>query len=190
MARVDTAGSMTEGPLLGVIARVALPIVLANLLNVTYLLVNALWVGRLGGAAVAAVAASAPLFGVLISLGSEQLMALALIFGWLLGGRSALHLRAAHFAPDLAHMRRALRFVRIYAPFLGLFAIPQVMCGVFRGAGSTRRSMGISLTMQWVFQLPSAWLLAWLTPLGVLGVWWSYPVGNALASALAVGWFV
>jgi putative MATE family efflux protein len=444
MARVDTAGSMTEGPLLGVIARVALPIVLANLLNVTYLLVNALWVGRLGGAAVAAVAASAPLFGVLISLGSglatagsvliaqyagarrhaavdhiaaqtllmvtavalgftlmgllcarpalrligvdapighltaqyldiayvgmtpqflfmaiqgmlqavgevrfaflvmlgsvllnsvldpllifglgswpgwgvagaatatviAQLMALALAFGWLLGGRSALHLRAAHFAPDLAHMRRALgiglpasieqgtrtfgsvllmslaaqfgtaalatyglgtrlllfffvpmlglsvatatvvgqnigagrmdraaaagrvcawasfgiltaiglllmplapaimramtpteptliaeasRFVRIYAPFLGLFAIPQVMCGVFRGAGSTRQSMGISLTMQWVFQLPSAWLLARLTPLGVLGVWWSYPVGNALASALAVGWFV
>ena len=236
-----------------------------------------------------------------------QVTALALAFGRLLGGRSALHLRREHFSPDLEHMRRACgiglpasieqgtrtfgsvvlmslaaqfgtdalasyglgtrvmlfffvpmlglsvatatvvgqnigagrmdraeaagklcawvsfgilttiglllipltpaimraitpteplliakasRFVNIFAPFLGLFAVPQVMCGVFRGAGSTRQSMGISLTMQWVFQLPAAWLLAFLTPLGVLGVWWSYPVGNVLASTLAVGWFI
>ena len=38
MARIPTTVSMTEGPLLGVIARVALPIILSNLLNVTYLL--------------------------------------------------------------------------------------------------------------------------------------------------------
>ena len=443
MARAPATVSMTEGPLLSVIARVALPIILSNLLNVTYLLVNALWVGRLGGTAVAAIAASAPLFGVLVALGSglatagsvliaqytgagrheavdhvaaqtllmvagvafaftfvglasapaalrligvdapigeltraylhiaylgmapqflfmavqgmlqavgevrfafrvmlgsvllnaaldpllifglgtwpgwgvsgaalatliAQLAALALAFGRLLGGGSALHLRAAHFRPDFVHMRRALgiglpasieqgtrtfgsvllmslaaqfgaaalatygmgtrlllvffmpmlglsvatatvvgqnigagrmeraaaagrlcawasfalltalglllvplaplimramtptepvliteasRFVRIWAPFLGLIAVPQVLCGVFRGAGSTRQSMGISLVMQWVFQLPAAWLLARYTPLGVLGVWWSYPVANALASALAVGWF-
>jgi putative MATE family efflux protein len=444
MARIGRAVSMTGDPLLGVIARVALPIVLSNLLSVTYQLVNALWVGRLGGSAVAAVAASAPMFGVLISLGSglatagavliaqyagaqrhaavdhiaaqtllmvtgialaftllglltarpvlrligvdaqiedltavylnisyvgmapvflfmaiqgmlqavgevrfafyvmlgsvllnaaldpllifgigrwngwgvagaaaatvtAEVAALALAFGRLLGGKSALHLRRAHFSPDLAHMRRAVgiglpasieqgtrtfgslvlmslaaqfgtdalasyglgtrvmlfffvpmlglsvatatvvgqnigagrmdraesagklcawasfgvltviglllvpltpaimsaitptepvliakasSFVYIYAPFLGLFAVPQVLCGVFRGAGSTRQSMGISLTMQWVFQLPTAWLLAQLTPLGVLGVWWSYPVGNALASVLAIGWFI
>jgi putative MATE family efflux protein len=443
MAR-KPALSMTEGPLLGVIARVALPIVLSNLLNVTYQLINALWVGRLGGAAIAAVAASAPLFGVLISLGSglatagsvliaqyagakrgekvdhiaaqtllmvcgvalafgllgfltarpvlrlvgvdqaiedlttvylnisyagmapiflfmaiqgmlqavgevrfafyvmlgsvllnaaldpllifgigswngwgvagaatatviAEVAALVLAFGRLLGGKSALHLKRAHFSPDTAHMLRALgiglpasieqatrtfgslvlmslaaqfgtealatyglgtrilllfflpmlglsvatttvvgqnigagrmdraeaagrlcawasfgiltvvglllipatptimtaitptepvliakasRFVYIFAPFLGLFAVPQVLCGVFRGAGSTRQAMGISLTMQWVFQLPAAWLIALLTPLGVLGVWWSYPIGNALASALAIGWFI
>lgn len=436
--------TMTDGPLLGVIARVALPIVLSNLLSVAYQVINALWVGRLGSESVAAVAASTPLFGVLISLGSglatagsvliaqyagarrsdrvdhiaaqtllmvvgvalafaalgfltarralqwigvdaaiedlaivylsisylgmlplfvfmaiqgmlqavgevrfafhvmlgsvvlnaaldpllifgvgpwhgwgvagaatatliAEVAALALAFDHLLRGKSALHLRGAHFTPDLVHMRRALgiglpasieqatrtfgsvvlmslaarfgtdalasyglgtrvmlvffvpllglsaatatvvgqnigagrmdraeaagrlcawasgglltllgllliplapaimtamtpteprliaeasRFVRIFAPFLGVFAVPQVLCGVFRGAGSTRQSMGISLAMQWLFQLPSAWLLAFLTPLGVLGVWWSYPLGNALASAVAIAWFV
>ena len=66
----ETKVSMTEGPLLGVIVRVAVPIVLSNLLTAGYQVVNALWVGRLGAPAIAAVAASGPMFYVLVSLGS------------------------------------------------------------------------------------------------------------------------
>lgn len=441
-----TAGrraTMAEGPLLGVIARVALPIVLSNLCTATYQIIGALYVGRLGAADVASVAASTPLFGVLLALGSglstagaifiAQYMgarrtdmvdhvaaqtllmigtvALAfaaigelfvrptlraigvepaiedlatsylriaycgmvpmfgffaiqamlqavgevrfallvmiaslalnamvdpiLIFGFgsfegwgvagaatgmviaqsaallaglirLTSGRSALHLKAHHFRPDFVHIRRAAGiglpasiehatrsfgslmlmtlaaqfgtealatyglgtrvlifffvpalglsvatatvvgqnigagrmdraeeagrlcawlgfgvltalgllllpfapammtlftpgepaliasatgFVRIYLPFLGLIAVPQVLCGVFRGAGSTRQSMGISLATQWLIQMPVAWLLALFTPLGVAAIWWSYPIANGLASLLAIGWF-
>ncbi len=90
--------------------------------------------------------------------------------------------------PDLIHS--ASVFVYIFAPSLGLTAVAQVLLGVFRGAGSTRQSMGISLFMQWGVQLPSAWILAFLTPVGVLAVWWSYPLANAVASVIGIIWFM
>ena len=432
--------SMTDGPLLAVVARVALPIVLSNLLTASYQIVNGLWVGQLGAQAIAAVAASGPMFFVLVSLGSglatagsvliaqyegarqgqgvdhiaaqtlimvagvaacfavigevlarpllrligvdpaiedltahylsisylgmvplfgfmaiqgmlqavgevrftfrvmlasvlinaaldpvfifllgwgvagaaiatvtAQALALALGLRHILSGRSALHLKAVHFRPDLAHMRRAFGigmpasieqatrtfgslalmstaaqfgahalaafgmgtrlmnfffgpilglsiataavvgqnigagrmdraeaagrlcawlgfglmtaiglalvpaapfimgamspgdpalirsatgFVYIFAPFLGLMAVSQTLLGVFRGAGSTRQSMAISMVMQWGFQLPTAWGLAFLTGAGVTGVWWSYAAANVAASLIAIAWFM
>ena len=431
--------SMTEGPLLGVLVRVAVPIVLSSLLTAAYQIVNALFVGRLGAQAIAAVAASGPMFYVLVSLGSglatagsvliaqytgakrgegvdhiaaqtllmvggvaacfaligavasrpllhaigvePQLAALTaryldisylgmvplfgfmaiqgmlqavgevrfafrvmvasvlinaaldplfiFVFGWgvsgaavatvtaqvgalglglwrILGGKSALHLKRGHFRPDLTHMRRAFGiglpasieqatrtfgslvlvsiaaqfgtqavatygmgtrlmfffftpimglsaataavvgqnigagrmdraeaagrlcallsfglltgiglllipaapwimgamapaepdlirkasvFVYIFAPTLGVTAVNQVLLGVFRGAGSTRQSMTISLIMQWAIQLPSALILAFLTPAGVLGVWWSYGLANGVSSLICIAWF-
>lgn len=431
---------MTRGPLLAVVMRVAGPIVLSNLLIAGYQVVNGFWVGGLGSEAIAAVAASGPMFYVLVSLGSglatagsvliaqyegaqrgaavdhiaaqtllmvagvaicfaglgllsaepvlraigieprlqtltahylsiayigmvplfgfmaiqgmlqavgevrfafrvmlasviinalldplfiytlgwgvagaaiatvtAQMLALALALHRVLSGRSALHLRARHFRPDLPHMRRALgiglpasveqatrtfgslvlmslvaqfgtqalaafgmgtrlmslffspimglsvataavvgqniganrmdraeatgrlcawlgfglltalgllllpaapfimramspgdpevvrlstQFVYVVAPFLGVMAVPQALLGVFRGAGSTRQSMSISLVMQWGFQLPAAWLLAFMTSAAVRGVWWSYAVANVAATAIAVGWFL
>lgn len=436
--------TMTEGPLLGILIRVAVPIALSNLFQSTYDIVNALWVGQLGEAAIAAVAASGPLFSVLISLGSglsvagavliaqnagagrldtldhvaaqtllmvgmmalaftligassattllhligvepnirmlashyldvryiamvpmfgfmatqamlqavgevrfamavqissvvlnalldplfifgigplpafgvvgaamatviAQTVALLVVLHHLLGGRSALHLHARHFRPDPAHIRLALgiglpasveqairtfsslllmslaasfgtvglasygvgtrlltfwftpmiglsiatatvvgqnigaghmdraqaasrlatwlgffgltavglillpfvpfimaalapgepevirgasTFAYIYCPFLGLLTVPQVLLGTFRGAGSTRQSMTISIAMQWLFQLPSAWFLALATPMGILGIWWSYPIANGAAAILCVVWFL
>lgn len=435
--------TMTEGPLLPILVRVAVPITFANLFQAGYDIVNAFWVGRLGEEAIAAVTASGPLFFVLISLGSGlstagavliaqnagakrldaldhvaaqtllmvaamalafalagaattgpalrligvepgiavlaneylwirylgmvpmflfmaaqamlqsvgevrfamrvQLASLALnaaldpmlIFGWgslpplgvagaawatviaqvlalavvlhhMLTGRSALHVRVPHLRPDLAHIRLALnlglpasveqatrtfsslmlmslaasfgtiglasygvgtrllffwftpiiglgiatatvvgqnigaglteraeqaariaawlgfavltlvglahlpfasaimaalapgetevienaaQFAYVYLPFLGLNAVTQVLMGTFRGAGSTRQSMTLSLIQQWVFQLPIAWFLALATPLGLLGIWLCYPLGNAATAALGLLWF-
>src|SRR5919112_6687506 len=61
---------MTQGPLLGVLLRVAAPITAANLAQSVHQLINAWFVGRLGADAIAAVAASGPLFQLLLSLGS------------------------------------------------------------------------------------------------------------------------
>jgi putative MATE family efflux protein len=73
-------------------------------------------------------------------------------------------------------------------PFLGLMAVTQSLNGVFRGAGSTRQAMAISLVMQYAIQIPFAWGMALFTPLGVLGIWWSYAVSNFAASLLCVAW--
>jgi len=70
MAASGVRVTMTEGPLLPILIRVAVPIALSNLFQSTYDIVNGFWVGRRGEEAIAAVAASGPLFGVLISLGS------------------------------------------------------------------------------------------------------------------------
>jgi putative MATE family efflux protein len=443
MAGTHAKITMTAGPLLPILVRVAVPITLANLFQSGYDIVNALWLGRLGEAAIAAVTASGPLFFVLISLGSglstagavliaqnagagrrdaldhvaaqtllmvgavalaftllgaatsapalrligvepaiaslaneyltiryigmvpmfafmalqamlqsvgevrfamrvqlgsllfnaaldpllifgfgpipplgvagaawatvvAQTGALALIMQHMLTGRSALHMRLPHFRPDLAYMRLAIRlglpasieqatrtfsslllmalaasfgtlglasygvgtrllffwftpmiglgiatatvvgqnigagfperaeqaariaawlgfvlltliglahlpfvpwimsalapgeieviehagqFAYVYLPFLGLNAVTQVLLGTFRGAGSTGQSMALSLIQQWAFQLPIAWGLALGTPLGLLGIWWCYPLGNAAAAALGLAWF-
>jgi Na+-driven multidrug efflux pump len=96
----------------------------------------------------------------------------------------------AALAPgEAAVIASATTFARIYLPFLGVLAVPQILLGTFRGAGSTRQSMTISILMQWLFQLPSAWILALATPLGLLGVWWSYPIANAAAMILCILWF-
>lgn len=435
--------SMTEGPLLPILVRVALPITFANLFQASYDIINAFWLGRLGQDAIAAVTASGPLFFVLISLGSglstagavliaqnagakrydaldhvaaqtllmvavmalvftlfgaattapalrligvergiadlaadyllirylgmipmfvfmavqamlqsvgevrfamrvqlaslmlnaaldpvlifglgplspmgvtgaawatviAQALALAVVLRHMLTGRSILHLRARHFRPDLAHIKLALNlglpasveqatrtfsslllmslaasfgtiglasygvgtrllffwftpiiglgiatatvvgqnlgagqteradqaariaaklgfvalsvvgvvhlpfarlimatlapgegevienatvFAYIYLPFLGINAVNQVLLGTFRGAGSTRQSMALSLIQQWAFQLPIALGLALATPLGLLGIWLCYPAGNVATLVLGLLWF-
>jgi len=79
--------SMTEGPLLGILLRVALPITLTNLAQSGYDVVNALWLGQLGERVIAAVAASGPLFTVLISLGSGLSTAGAVLIAQNAGAR-------------------------------------------------------------------------------------------------------
>jgi putative MATE family efflux protein len=90
-------------------------------------------------------------------------------------------------APDVA--ASAITFAYICCPFYGVVTVPQALLGAFRGAGSTRQSMSISIAMQWLFQMPSAYLLALATPLGLLGIWWSYPIANAAASILCILWY-
>jgi len=60
---------LLDGPILGTLARLALPIVLANLLQTAYQLTDTYWVGRLGGEAVAAVSISFPVLFLIIALG-------------------------------------------------------------------------------------------------------------------------
>ena len=96
---------------------------------------------------------------------------------------------AALLAPgETEVIAEAMDFGWAVFPFLGFMAVIQALNGVFRGAGSTRQAMMISLIMQYVLQLPFAWAVAFLTTYGVLGVWWSYAFANVLSCALAVYW--
>src|SRR2546423_4231766 len=58
-----------EGPILRSLVALALPMILANILQAAYQLIDAFWVGRLGGVAVAAVSVSFPINFLTISLG-------------------------------------------------------------------------------------------------------------------------
>ncbi|MGI4869543.1 MAG: MATE family efflux transporter [Janthinobacterium lividum] len=62
--------NLTQGSILKALVTLALPIVLGNLLQTGYQLVDAYWVGKLGAGAVAAVAVSFPVNFLLIALGS------------------------------------------------------------------------------------------------------------------------
>lgn len=113
-------------------------------------------------------------------------------------GMTAIGLAHLPFVPQLmsalapgetAVIASASTFAYIYFPFLGILAVPQALLGAFRGAGSTRHSMTISIAMQWLFQMPAAYLIAFGTSYGLLGVWWSYPIANFAAVFLCVYWF-
>jgi putative MATE family efflux protein len=67
--RFPGGAALLEGPIVPSLLKLAVPIVLANVLQSTYQLTDAFWVGRLGGAAVAAVSVSFPIIFLLISLG-------------------------------------------------------------------------------------------------------------------------
>ncbi|RYZ39650.1 MAG: MATE family efflux transporter [Sphingobacteriales bacterium] len=61
---------LLEGPIIRSLLKLAIPIVLANILQAGYQLIDAFWVGRLGGDAVAAVSVSTPVAFLTIALGA------------------------------------------------------------------------------------------------------------------------
>lgn len=59
---------LTEGSILNSLVRLALPIILANVLHTTYQLIDTFWLGRLSANAVAAVSISFPILFLVLSL--------------------------------------------------------------------------------------------------------------------------
>ncbi|MHB0775812.1 MATE family efflux transporter [Halomonas sp. WWR20] len=80
--------SLLEGPILGSLLKLSIPIVLANVLQSAYQLIDAFWVGRLGGHAVAAVAVSFPITFLLIALGSGLGVAGSTLVAQYMGARN------------------------------------------------------------------------------------------------------
>lgn len=64
-----TRYQILEGPIIGAILRIAIPIIFANTLQTVYQLIDTFWVGRLGAEAVAAVSLSFPILFLLMSFG-------------------------------------------------------------------------------------------------------------------------
>jgi putative MATE family efflux protein len=65
-----TSNKLLEGPIVRSLLALAVPIALANVLQAAYQLIDAFWVGRLGGSAVAAVSVSTPIMFLTIGLGA------------------------------------------------------------------------------------------------------------------------
>lgn len=61
--------NLTEGSILKSILSLSVPIIIANLLQTAYQLIDTFWVGRIGATAVAAVSVSFPIIFLVISLG-------------------------------------------------------------------------------------------------------------------------
>ncbi|MDE1146913.1 MAG: MATE family efflux transporter [Azospirillaceae bacterium] len=75
MSPQERRALMLEGPVGRALTRLALPIILANILQAGYQLTDAFWVGRLGAAAVAAVTISFPVTFLVIAAGAGLAMA-------------------------------------------------------------------------------------------------------------------
>jgi putative MATE family efflux protein len=88
MTRTATANALLEGPIIRSLITLAVPIVLANVLQSAYGIIDAFWVGRLGGAAIAAVSVSFPLIFLSIALGMGLAMAGSTLIAQYFGARN------------------------------------------------------------------------------------------------------
>jgi putative MATE family efflux protein len=79
---------LLEGPILKSLLTLAIPIALANVLQAAYQLIDAFWVGRLGGSAVAAVSVSTPIMFLSIGLGAGLAIAGSTLVAQYFGARN------------------------------------------------------------------------------------------------------
>jgi putative MATE family efflux protein len=194
-----------EGPIGAALVRLAVPIILGNVLQTGYQLTDAFWVGRLGATAVAAVSISFPLTFLVIALGSglaiagatlsaqymgagrqdmvnhvaAQTMLMVAITSAVLGTAgyilSPYLLELVGVAPDV--YQGALGFMRV--SFIGIiFVFLYVMFqALMRGVGETRAPLAIVLgTVILNFALDPLFIFGW-GPLPPHGV-----MGAALAT--------
>ncbi|MGD8600844.1 MAG: MATE family efflux transporter, partial [Gemmatimonadota bacterium] len=78
----------TSGPILGVLVKLAVPIVATNVFQSLYQLIDTFWVGRLGADAVAAVSLSFPILFFMISAGGGLSVAGAVLVAQTFGARN------------------------------------------------------------------------------------------------------
>ena len=96
----------------------------------------------------------------------------------------------AFFIPnDPEVIQDAAYFIKVMAPSFGLLGVQQVLNGVFNGAGFTKASMIISILNLWIIRFPLAYLLSHKTSLSYEGIWWAFPVSNAIAALAAFIYF-
>jgi putative MATE family efflux protein len=193
-----------DGPIGTALLRLAVPIILGNLLQTGYQLTDAFWVGRLGAAAVAAVSVSFPVTFLVIALGAGLAIAGATLSAQYMGaGRqdmvnhvaaqtmtivavSSIALGAAGYAaaPYLLELlgvapdvhSGALGFMRV--SFVGIIFV--FLYGMFqalmRGVGETR--------MPLLIVLGTVFLNFLLDPLFIFG-WGPLPPAGVMGAALA-----
>lgn len=80
--------NLTEGSILSTLINLSVPIILANVLQSMYQLIDTFWLGRLGVNAVAAVSLSFPLLFLILSLGSGLTLAGSVIVAQAKGARN------------------------------------------------------------------------------------------------------
>ena len=201
---------LTQGPILGALLALALPIVGANLLQTVYQLTDTFWVGRLGADAVAAVSLGFPVIFLVISMGGGLAVAGAILVAQYYGARNmamvshvAGQTLTAIFAVSLVLsvvgyisaeplMRLfgaapnvvpdAARYLQISYIGLVFLFIYFAFQSLMRGVGDVRTPMYIVLgTVLLNFAADPLFILGW-GPFSAMGV-----AGAALATVLTQG---
>ena len=139
-------------------------------------------VGQNIGAGSARRAARTALLGNAIAFGVLSLAGiLAYVFAPLL---------VAFFVPgDAEVIAEGARFIRIMCLAWGGIGIQLCVVATFRASGNMLNAMVIALVSQFMIQFPLAYVLSKHTPLGVDGLWWSFPVTNVLVALVSLCWF-
>jgi putative MATE family efflux protein len=116
---------LLEGPILRSLLSLAIPIVATNALQSAYQLIDAFWVGRLGGAAVAAVSVSFPPTFLMFAIGGGLSMAGSTLIAQYVGARNER--MVGHVAGQTLLMVALVSLVLGVAGYLGAPALLRLM---------------------------------------------------------------
>lgn len=146
--------NLLEGPISTSVITLAVPIMLANILQVGYQLIDAFWVGRLGGAAVAAVALSGPVVFLTIALGVGFAVAGSTLIAQYFGAKNS-HM-VDHVA---AQTLLAIVVASVVLGAMGYACAPQILTlmgvapDVYDGALGFMRVMFVGLVFNFFFYM-------------------------------------
>ncbi|MCK9352338.1 MAG: MATE family efflux transporter [Candidatus Paceibacterota bacterium] len=87
-------------------------------------------------------------------------------------------------------IRQGTVFVRIMALSFGFLGVQMSLSGIFRASGNMMIPLLFSVVSLWVLQFPIAYMLSKHTSLGVLGIWWAFPISYILTAILTMAWFL
>lgn len=113
---------LLEGPIIQSLFTLAIPIILANILQATYQLTDAFWVGRLGSTAIASVSVSFPITFLLISLGAGLAVAGSTLIAQYVGAKNEKMVN--HVA---AQTLLLVAIISIILGILGYFLAPVIL---------------------------------------------------------------
>jgi putative MATE family efflux protein len=143
-----------EGPIGAALLKLAVPIILGNILQTGYQLTDAFWVGRLGGAAVAAVAVSFPFTFLVIALGAGLAVAGATLSAQYMGaGRQDMVNHVAAQTMLMVALTSALLGAAGYALAPYLLELMKVAPDVHQGALSFMRVSFIGIIFVFLYAM-------------------------------------
>lgn len=146
--------TLLEGPILSSILKLAIPIMVANILQAAYQLVDAFWVGRLGGAAVAAVSVSTPVMFLSLALGSGLAIAGSILIAqyYGAGNQKMVNLVAAQTLLMIAAVSIVLAILG-YALSPWFLTVLKIGPDVFDGALGFMRVSFVGLVFSFSFMI-------------------------------------
>lgn len=166
---------LTKGPVTSSMLLFALPMIVGNLLQQCYNIADTLIVGRfLGQNALAAVGTSFSLMTFLTSILLGMCMGSGALFSMRFGQRN-----------ETAIIAEGVRYLRIEGAFYCGIGCLFLLYGLYRALG--RPGFSVVLTVVSLgTRVALAYLLSAIPAVGVVGIWWSVPVGWFLADAVGL----
>jgi putative MATE family efflux protein len=149
---MQNRNALLEGQILKSLLKLAIPIVLANILQAGYQLVDAFWVGRIGGYAVAAVSVSTPVMFLTLALGTGLSIAGSILIAQYFGAGN--HKMVSHVAAQTLLMVIIVSIIlgaTAYALAPTFLHLLKVDPNVYRGALGFMRVSFIGLVFNFSF---------------------------------------
>jgi putative MATE family efflux protein len=132
------------------------------------------------GAGNIARAASIGRLGALVGFGSLSAFGLLVFF-------FSTQLVAFFVPSDADVIREGSLFLRIMCLSWGFIGAQFAFAGVFRASGNMVVNMTLTISSQWLMQLPLAYVLSKHTSLGAEGIYWAVPITNLVTALITAG---